>query len=142
MLYIRKKSRASKDKDWVFEHNIHFGQRRQPLVPILRWIIVLRLQQRCKELRNDASSQLEAIDAVWCKLIEYCSQMPNRRFTNAGLISRPFLNLSFAICNQSTLMTRTGSCDCTLTVHVRFFYFFRKRSKRMRADDAKHRYKK
>ena len=54
-------------------------------MPMLRWLIVLRLQQRCKELRNDASSQLEAINAVWCKLIEYCSQMPNKRFTNAGL---------------------------------------------------------
>ena len=54
-------------------------------MPMLRWIIVLRLQQRCKELRNNASSQLEAINAVWCKLIEYCSQMPNKRFTNAGL---------------------------------------------------------
>ena len=54
-------------------------------MPMLRWIIVLRLQQRCKELRNDASSQLEAIDTVWCKLIEYCSQMPKKRFTNAGL---------------------------------------------------------
>ena len=54
-----------------------------PMLPGLL-VHVLRLR-RCKELRNDASSQLEAIDAVWYKLIEYCSQMPNKRFTNAGI---------------------------------------------------------
>ena len=85
--------------------NNRFGQRRQPLVPMLCWIIVLGLQQRCKELQNDASSQLEAIDAVWYKLKELCSQMPNKRLPT--LASRPILNPSFAVCNQSTLMTRT-----------------------------------
>ena len=107
-------------------------------MPMLRWIIVLRLQQRCKEVRSDASSQLEASDAVWCKLIEYCLQMPNKRFTNVGLeaISESQLRRMQPV-NTDDLHNRT------LTVHVRFFYFFfRKKAKRMRADDAKHRYKK
>ena len=71
-------------------------------MPMLRWIFVLRLQQRCKKLRNDASSQLEAVNAVWCKLKEYCSHMPNKRFTNAGLAA-----ISESQLRQSTLMTRT-----------------------------------
>ena len=95
--------------------NIRFGQRRRPLVPMLRWIIVLGLQQRCKELQNDASSQLEAIDAVWYKLKELCSQMLNKRLPT--LASRPILNPSFAVCNQSTLMTRT-------TVHSLCMFVF------------------
>ena len=105
--------------------NIHFGQRRQPLVAMLRWIIVLRLQQRCKEVRNDASSQLEAIDAVWCKLIEYCSQMPTKRFTNAGLGERPFLNPSFAVCNQYTLMI----CTIVHSMCMFDFLFFSEKGK-------------
>ena len=101
---------------------------------MLRWIIVLRLQQRCKEVRNDASSQLEAIDAVWCKLIEYCSQMPTKRFTNAGLEA-----ISESQLRRMQPVHTDDSHDCTLTVHVRFYYFFPKKAKRMRAGDAKHR---
>ena len=55
------------------------------------------------------------------------------------LASRPNLNPSFAVCNQSTLMTRTIVHSLCM---FDFFIFFRKKSKRMRADNAKNRYKK
>ena len=102
---------------WV---NIYFEQRRQPLVPMLRWIIVLRLQQQCKEVRSDTSSQLEVSDAVWCKLVEYCSQMPNKRFTNAGLeaISESQLR------RMQPVDTDDSHNRTHCSVHVRFFLFF------------------
>ena len=117
--------RSTKSGLWAWI-NIHFGQGRQQLVSMLRWVTVLSLQQRNKELRNDASSQLEAIDAVWCKLIEYWSQLLNKRFTSAGL-RRPFLNPSFDVCNQSTrMMTRTIVHSLYMYVHVRFLFFPKK----------------
>ena len=96
-------------------------------MPMLRWIIVLRLQQRCKELRNDASSQLEAIDAVWCKLIEYCSQMPNKRFTNAGLeaISESQLRRMHPVDTESVMIRTIVHSLCMFDL----FYFFPKKGK-------------
>ena len=120
MVYIRKKNCTSKHKSGLSaREDIHFGQRRQPLVPMLRWIIVLSLQQRCKDLRNDASSQLEAIDAVWCKLKEFSSQMQNKRSINAGLEA-----ISESQLRRMQPVHTDDSHDRTLTVHVRFFLFF------------------
>ena len=92
-------------------------------MPMLRWIIVLSLQQQCKELRKDASSQLEAIDAVWCKLKEFCSQMQNKRSTNAGLEANSESQL-----RRMQPVHADDSHDHTLTVHVRFVLFFPKKN--------------
>ena len=62
--------------------------------------------------------------------------MQNKRSINAGLEANSESQL-----RRMQPVHTDDSHDRTLTVHVRFFLiFFRKKSNRMRADDAKHRY--